>query len=317
MLGEDSEPKPGDRLFSSDPLPLEDLNNFNLTLSAQLDSLLSTAITVKQLKVKAKLKDGQLTLQGGSDEWSKGTADIDLALDARAAPPTLKVSSTFKGVHGLTTRDTFPRSGFVSLQSQGHSEAELAAHANGLFYLELGQGPFDYANSALLTSSLASTVFQTLIPGIERTTPQLQCGITVALFQNGIGNTPHGFAARTNQANLLGHINVDLGAETMLMSLDSRSRQGVGISVGSIFSNTIQIKGPLTNPGIVPNTTGILWRSWAAMATGGLSVLGETLLKRVLATENPCTSIRDLMNKDLCPVNPIAASSQLVCPTTR
>ena len=315
MLGDDEEAKPGARLFSSDPLPFEMLKDFNLKLSARLDSLLSTAITVKQLNVTGKLKDSQLSLQARSDDLSQGTAEIDLALDANAAPPTMDITGTFKNLHGLTSRNTFPRSGFISLQSQGQSEAELAAHANGLFYLELGQGPFDYANSVLLTTNLAATVFQTLIPGIERTTPQLQCGITVALFQNGVGVTPHGFAARTTQANLLGQIHVDLGAETMQMSLDSRGRQGVGISVGSIFSNTIQIRGPLTNPGIVPDTTSLLWRGWAAIATGGLSVLGETLIKRVLATENPCTSIRDLISKDVCPVNPIAASSRLVCPT--
>lgn len=316
LLGEDEETKPGARLFSGDPLPFEALKNFNLNLSAQLDSLLSTTITAKQLSVNAKLKAGQLSLQARSDEWSQGTAEVDLALDANAAPPTVDITSTFKNVHGLTSTNTFPRSGFVSLQSQGQSEAELAAHANGLIFLELGRGPFDYSDSVLLTTNLAATVFQTLIPGIERTTPELQCGITVALFQNGLGVTPHGFAARTNQANLLGRINVDLGAETLQMSLDSRGREGVGLSVGSIFSNTIQIRGPLTNPGIVPNTTGLLWRGWAAVATGGLSVLGETLIKRVLATENPCKSIRGLISKDLCPINPIAASSPLVCPTT-
>lgn len=316
MLGESEETKPGAKLFSSEPLPFETLKDFNLNLSARLDSVLSNAITVKQLSVTAKLMDSRLSLRARSEEFSQGTAEVDLALDANAAPATLDVSSTFKNVHGLTARNTFPRSGFISLQTQGQSEAELAAHANGLFFLELGRGPFDYANSILLTANLAATVFQTLIPGIGRTAPEMQCGITVALFQNGIGITPHGFAARTTQANLLGHVNVDLGAETMQMSLDSRGRQGAGISVGSIFSNTIQIRGPLTNPGIVPNTTGLLWRGWAAMATGGLSVLGETLIKRVLATENPCTSIREFINKDLCPINPIAASSPLVCPTT-
>lgn len=316
FLGEDDAPKPGAKLFSSDPIPLDALNNFNMDVSAQLDSLLSTAITVKQLSLSAKLAGGQLSLQGRSDEFNQGTADVDLALDASAAPPTLNVTSTFRNVRGLTSRSTFPRSGFVSFQSQGQSEAELAAHTNGLLFLELGRGPFDYANSTLLTTNLAATVFQTLIPGIERTTPELHCGVTVALFQDGIGVTPHGFAARTTQANLLGNVNVDLGKETMQMSLDSRGRQGVGISVGSIFSNTIQIRGPLTNPGIVPNTTGLLWRGWAAVATGGLSVLGESLIKRVLATENPCTSLRALISKDLCPVNAIAASSPLVCPAT-
>jgi hypothetical protein len=140
--------------------------------------------------------------------------------------------------------------------------------------------------------------------------------VTVALFKDGNGVTPYGFALRTNQANVLGRIHIDLGKETMAMSVDSRGRQGAGISVGSIFSNTIEIKGPLTDPHIVPNATGLLWRGWAAFMTAGLSVVGESMIKRVLASEDPCPPIKRLITEDLCPRNPIAASSEMVCPKT-
>jgi hypothetical protein len=200
------------------------------------------------------------------------------------------------------------------MESRGNSQAELAANASGLIFLDLGPGPFDYANSALLTANVATTVFQTLIPGINRQQHQLECGTTVALFENGVGSTPYGFAVRTNQANLLGQLNVDLGKETLEMNIDSRGRQGLGISVSSVFSNTVQIRGPLNNPRMVPNPTGLALRTWAAVSTGGLSILGETLFRRILASDNPCTSVRRIMVEKLCPTNPIAASSQLVCP---
>lgn len=316
LLGDDDEAKPGDKLFSKDPLPLDSLKDLEMTVSAQLDSLQSTAVIAKKLSLTGDVHNGLLNVKAGSDELSGGSGELTLVFDANALPPTLQLSSTFDNVHGLTAQATYPRSGYVSLDSHGQSEAELAASTNGLVYIELGKGPFDYANSTLLTANLASSVFQTLIPGIDKKQSMLQCGISVAVFKDGMGVTPYGFAARTNQANLLGRIHVDLGKETMQMSLDSRGRQGVGISVGSIFSNTIQIKGPLTNPGIVPDTTSLVWRGWAAFMTGGLSVLGESLIKRVLASENPCTSIRALITKELCPTNPTAAASPMVCPKT-
>jgi hypothetical protein len=200
------------------------------------------------------------------------------------------------------------------LKSRGNSQAELAANASGLIFLELGAGPFNDANSALLTASLLTTMFQTLIPGINRQQHQMECGTTVALFENGKGNTPFGFAARTNQANLLGGMSVDLGKETLEMNIDARGRQGLGIDMGTIFSNTVQIRGRLNNPKMVPNPTGLALRTWAAVSTGGLSILGETLLKRVWASDNPCTSVKRIMVERLCPTNPIAASSQMVCP---
>lgn len=305
------------RLFSKDPLPLDTLKNFNMRISGDLDSIESTVITAEALSFNGKLTDGQLSMKASSAQLSGGSGEASITLNTNVVPATFQLDSNFENVRGLSNRsNTYPRSGFLSIESQGQSQAELAASTNGLLYLELGKGPFDYANSVLLTANLASSVFSTLIPGIERKKPQIECGVTVALFKDGNGVTPYGFALRTNQANVLGRIHIDLGKETMAMSVDSRGRQGAGISVGSIFSNTIEIKGPLTDPHIVPNATGLLWRGWAAFMTAGLSVVGESMIKRVLASEDPCPPIKRLITEDLCPRNPIAASSEMVCPKT-
>ena len=316
LSDDEASTKPGDKIFSSAPLPLDALESFDAKVSAKLDTLLSTAVTAKNIALTGDLAAGELNLKASSGELNQGSGDAEIAFNAKAAPPTLELTSTFENVHGLSSENTYPRSGFVSLQGQGDSEAALAATTSGLIFLKLGKGPFDYANSMLLTANLASTVFQTLIPGIEKKKQEVQCGVALALFKDGKGVTPYGFAARTNQANLLGQLHVDLAKETMQMSFDSRGREGVGISVGSVFSNTVELKGPLTDPSIVPNATSLLWRGWAAVMTGGLSVLGESLLKRVLASENPCQSIEKLISKEVCPTNTIAASSPLVCPAT-
>jgi len=100
----------------------------------------------------------------------------------------------------------------------------------------------------------------------------------------------------------------------MQLKFDSRSREGVGISLGSVFSNTVQVKGPLTDPHIVPNTTAIIWRGWAAVMTAGLSVVGESVYKRALASADPCKSIKKEIKKELCATTQPAASSPLVCP---
>jgi hypothetical protein len=317
FLSDDKESPPGKKLFSTEPIPLDALNKFNVQFSGQLDSLLSTEIAAKQIHFNGSIRNGELEVQAGSKQLSEGKGEFKLNVDSDAMPPTFELNSTFNNVKGLTAQDTYPRSGFIELKSKGNSQAEIAANTNGLVYLEFGKGPFDYANSAMLTANLTTQIFRTLIPGIEKQQPQIECGVAVAVFKDGKGVTPYGFAARTNQANLLGRLHVDLEKETMLMSLDSRGRQGVGLSVGSIFSNTVQIKGPLSNPGIVPDTTGIAWRGWAAFVTGGMSILGESVIKRVLATENPCKSTKENIVKDLCPKNTIAASSPMVCPAAQ
>ena len=313
--GDNKKVESGDKMFSNDPLPLDSLKTFNLKISGHLDSLLSTQISAQDMDVTASLANGLLDVKASSGKLGGGTGELTLAVDANAVPPTIKLDSNFEQVRGLSNdASTYPRSGMVSMETRGNSEAQFAANTSGLIYLELGTGPFDYANSALLTTNVASTVFSTLIPGIEKEQPRIDCGVTVGLFKAGLGATPYGFAARTDQANLLGKVEIDLISETMQMSLDSRGRHGIGLSVGSVFSNSIQIRGPLTDPSVVPDTTSLIWRGWAAFMTGGLSILGESVVKRVLASDNPCTSTKKIIQKDLCPKNPIAAASTMVCP---
>nr|MBP6700836.1 hypothetical protein [Halioglobus sp.] len=316
LLTRDTRTRKGDRIFSTDPLPLDSLEEFNLNVSGRLDSLHSTAVTADDIRFTSSLTNGQLALQASSGRISGGKGEFTLALDSRAAPPTFKLTSTFENMFGLVRRDTYPRSGFVSMESRGRSQAELAANATGLMFLELGRGPFDYGNSALLTANVAATVFQTLIPGINRQQHELQCGVTLAVFQDGMVSTPYGFAVRTNQADMVANLAVDLRKENLEMNIDARGRQGLGISVGSVFSNTVRIRGPLSGPSMVPNPTGLAWRTWAAVSTGGLSILGEAMLRRVWASDNPCNSVRRIIVEQQCPKNPIAASSPLVCPRT-
>ena len=183
-------------------------------------------------------------------------------------------------------------------------------------YLELGAGPIDYKNLTLLTADVATSAFQTLIPGMEKKQPELDCAVALAIFKDGIGTTPYGYAARTQDANLIGKVDINLKKELLHMSFSSSNRKGVGLSVGSVFSNTVEIEGPLTDPSVVPNTTGLLWRGWAAVMTGGLSVLGESVFKRVLASDNPCKSVQHHIHKKFCGTPEAAGVSTMVCPAT-
>lgn len=314
FFASDKEHQPGDRIFSQEPLPLDSLKNFDLKLSGHLDSIRSTELSSDDLNVTASLAKGVLDVKASTGKLGGGTGEITLAMDFNATPATAKLDSTFDKVRGLTNENSYPRSGMISIETRGNSEAQLAANTSGLIYLELGKGPFDYHDSALLTTNLSSTVFTSLIPGIEKTEPHIDCGVTVGVFKAGLGATPYGFAARTDEANLLGHVGIDLIQETIQISLDSRGRHGIGLSVGSVFANTILIKGPLNDPAVVPDTTSLIWRGWAAFMTGGLSILGESMFKRVLASDDPCESTKKMIEEDLCPKNPIAAASKMVCP---
>jgi len=308
------EAAPGEKLFSSTPLPFELLKKYQARIKGRLDTLSSREANASDLEFSASMTASQLTIDASAGTINKGSAAAKLAIDLDKQPPALALTGTFRNLRGDLVKASFPRSGFFDVTSRGQSQAELAANVNGLVYLEIGAGPVDYRNMMLLTADVASNLFETLIPGIDKTQPILECAVTLGVFKDGIGSTPYGYAGRTNQANLVGKVELDLKKELIHLNFSSSSRQGVGFSIGNVFSNTVEVEGPLTNPQIIPNATGLLWRSWAAVMTGGLSVVGESVLKRALASENPCESVQKHIRKDICGSSLPAASSALVCP---
>ena len=308
------EAKPGDKLFSSTPMSFDWMNNNRLTLKGKIDTISSSRASASDVEFSGNLSGGIFTMDASAGTVNKGSASVKVNLNVAEAPATLAMSGTFNDLRGKLIKADIPRSGSFNMTSQGQSEAELAANANGLVYLELGAGPIDYKSLTLLTADVATSAFQTLIPGVEKKQPELDCAVVLAVFKDGMGTTPFGYAARTQDANLIGKVDINLKKELLHMSFSSSNRKGVGLSVGSVFSNTVEIEGPLTNPKIVPNTTGLLWRGWAAVMTGGLSVLGESVFKRVLASDNPCESVQHHIHKKFCPTPEAAGASTMICP---
>jgi len=314
LLSGPREAKPGDKIFSNAELPLQWLLEYEARFKGKLDKLVSLEGNAGDLEFSGSLTGGKLLAEATAGTLNKGSASAKVLIDANQQPRAVELSGTFRGLRGDLINAGFPRSGYFDISSSGQSQAELAGNVTGLVYLELGAGPIDFGEMMLLTADVATAVFSTLLPGSDKNKPQLECAVTLGVFKDGMGTTPYGYAARTNQANLVGRIDLDLKKELIHLNFSSSSRQGVGFSIGNVFSNTVEVEGPISDPKIIPNATGLLWRSWAAVMTGGLSIVGESVLKRALASENPCKAVQKHIRKDLCSSGQPAAASPLVCP---
>ncbi|MEM8561661.1 MAG: AsmA family protein [Pseudomonadota bacterium] len=306
-----------DKIFSSSTISFDWLKLNELTINAKIDTFKGANVVAENVSVTGSLKDSLLSLQAGADSVNRGSASGELKLDVTQTPPAMEIKGTFKNLQGDLIQANIPRSGSVNLTSRGESEAEFAANTNGLVFLELGSGAIDYDRVSLLTADVATKAFETLIPGAKTSDPKLDCAVALMVFKDGVGSTPYGYAARTDEANLIGQVDVNLKKEILHMSFSSSNRKGVGISVSSVFSNTVDIAGPLNDPKIVPNTLGILWRGWAAFLTGGLSVLGESVIKRALASDNPCDSVEEHIHKQFCTSTEAKGASSMICPAAQ
>jgi hypothetical protein len=89
---------------------------------------------------------------------------------------------------------------------------------------------------------------------------------------------------------------IDLGTEVLDFQFNTRPRTGVGVSAGMFTNPFIEAGGTLASPRVGVGTKAAM-SSVAAVATGGLSLLGQGLLDRVQGSQDLCGEMLDAAAK--------------------
>ena len=93
---------------------------------------------------------------------------------------------------------------------------------------------------------------------------------------------------RTDRVNMFVRGKVDLKTEKLDLFLASRARRGLGISVATITNPYFKVGGTLASPLLQLDPANVALASTIATATGGLSIVIEGLVSRLLGEQNPC-----------------------------
>ncbi len=313
MVGVRDDGTAATRLFSSEPISVEPLSTHRIEVDANVDHLISDGLIAEDVSLHSALADGRFDVEAKAVNLNGGGVKVKAAFDSTSTPYAAQLSAMLDGVHKDPEEKLSPLTVDANFTSEGVSQAALAANLNGTGYVALGRGQLNIEGMALLSADVATSALRTLIPGAKTKPPELRCAVTVLQAAEGHLGTPFGYAARTGTANLLGGMDIDLSKELITLKFKSQSRDGVGISIGNAFSGSVEVGGPLSNPQILPNTPGLLLRGWAAFATAGLSVVGESVLNRALASNDPCAAIQEEIRKRFCPAGQPLAGSRLAC----
>src|SRR6185436_15327002 len=106
----------------------------------------------------------------------------------------------------------------------------------------------------------------------------------------GVAQVDRSIAFETKEIDATMSGTLDFRNETLDLSIRPRVRQGIPIEIPQI-AELVRFRGPFTAPTVsvdaVASATAIA-RIGAAIGTGGLSVLGETLLKAGSAGAGAC-----------------------------
>jgi hypothetical protein len=304
-----------ERFFSDQTLPLELLSGLDADVDLTLHKVVQRDNLIDAAHAGGTLKDGLLDVKLNATQVSGGSFQSEIRFELSGDSPRVTLITSAKDFRSIDDPKMSPNSMFVHLTGTGASEAALVGSLDGQAYLSGGKGVSEFGNFGLgiFSADLLSQAAGLLVPNRSRQ-PEVNCTVAYAKVDDGVLVTPKAAVIQTPQANILFRAEVDLKKERVSAQFDSRSRTGAGVSVGNVFSNTVRIRGSLKDPGLVPNTTGIIWRGWAALATGGLSLLGESFVKRVLSSSNACRNVREDIQKLVCGGDTPAASEPLICP---
>ena len=167
----------------------------------------------------------------------------------------------------------------VDVAMQGDSPRQWASTVSGTATAIVG--PATIANSKLDATSAFSKLADAVNPfrNINAAT-DLQCAVIRLPLANGIARVDRGIAMETKEIGVAASGTLDFRDETLDFTIKPRLRAGVQIKLVQ-FADLVHFRGPFAAPTVAIDAKGTaetIARLGAAYATGGLSVLGESLL---------------------------------------
>ncbi len=295
--GKKAASKKDGRLFSDEPLPLSALKAVDADVKLQVGTLLLESQQLSNLQVSLSLKNGVLAVAPFHFGLAGGAFDGKAQLDGSAQTPTLSMLVDGKGVELGKLQEKGALSGGksdlkVDLKGSGHSVRALMASLNGETVVSVGKGRL--ANKAVnwAAGDLLFQVLGSINPFAKSEDyTEMSCAAVRFVINNGIATANNGIAMRTDKVDVIGSGTVNLRNERLDLGIKPQARGGIGLSLSTPLAGLVRVNGTLSKPSMGLDATGTLKTAasiGAGVATGGLSTLGEALVGKVVADDDPC-----------------------------
>ena len=288
-------------LFSEQPVDVAALRAFDAEGELSIGALtLDDGVRVDQLHVKLTLSNGRLEVPLLQGNALGGAVNVHLQLDAargndaalvlHADARNLDLGSLLAAAH--TKREL--RGGKTEIRADisahGDSPRQWASSASGNVLAVTG--PATLVNPKATTEAALDRLFEAVNPfrHIDPTT-ELHCAVIRLPLKDGVAAIDRSIAVETDKLGATASGTVDLRSETLDLSIKPQIRQGVTVAVPQVAS-LVHFSGPLTAPTVgvdATATAATVARIGAAVYTGGLSIIGESLFKNAEGNQGaPC-----------------------------
>ncbi len=297
FASEEKEKVKKEKVFPSDPLPIDTLKSADANISIGVKKILTKQMQINDANVTVKLQNGSLTLSPFKAKLLGGTLNSKISLDGSKKTPALGLNIDLKNIHPDQLPDLKEQitgaitNAKISAKGSGKSVSAIMAGLNGNLLVKIDKGVLKSSKADAASSDIFMETYRMLNPtakGDDQTT--IECGVVKFDIKNGMAKTDKGIALATNKMNVIGSGEINLKTETLDIGVNPKAREGVGVSTGQL-AELVRLKGTLANPEAGIDTKAAVMAgvsAGTAVATGGLSILAQGLFDKATADENPC-----------------------------
>ncbi|NVK17887.1 MAG: AsmA family protein [Methylocystaceae bacterium] len=296
------EAKKSDKIFPSDPLPVDGLKAVNADISYKAKDFILGDFALTNVSDVISLKGGKMTGKHGFG-MGDGNFNGHINFDGSRLPAKLDINLVGKDLglgkslkdNGITDLiDGAKTQSVIKLKASGKSVAELMASLNGQTLLNVGEGKINSKYINLAGGDLVSELTGALNPFAkkEKFTP-LACMVVNLNFENGVADYDKNIAVQTDKMNVTSSGVINLAKETLNIGIKPEPRgdaADLGINAGGL-AGMVRLTGPLSSPGVGIDAMGTAKAAMgvgAAIATGGVSLLISGLADKVMSDSSPC-----------------------------
>lgn len=285
-------------VFSDGTLPFDRLRHTEMDIKLSVDKLITTAMTLNNVKASGSLHKGILQANVGFRTMTGGRSENSFILDAASEQANLKANMDARNMQMKIlsgkvkeTRDIPVTDISAELKSTGNSPHTLAANSNGRVILITRDGLMDNTIITNISGDILAQLLTALNPFAKQEPhSNLDCGIVALNIQDGT-STIETFLVQDEKIMIVARGDIDLKTEKIDIEFNTKPREGVGISADMFVTPFVALRGTLADPGIRLKKTGTLFTLGAALATGGLSLAVQGGMDRITGEVDQCSVI--------------------------
>jgi uncharacterized protein involved in outer membrane biogenesis len=283
------------RIIPDTRLPLDALRQTDADVQLAVDSLVVGGLDYKAVRLHLMAQDGKFTLDPVTATTPGGPVAVKLTMDARPAAPPVTLTLRAPGLALQAVLKALGEPGYADgtlevradLRGAGDSPHAIAASLDGAVGAAVAKGEIESAVLGKLMSPLLKNSEISQLASKAGMTA-LNCFALRLDASRGAG-TLRALKLDTATLGLEGSGGMDFGAET----LDLHLRPTAGVA-GTEVAAPVIVKGTFADPSIQPDVVGLVTGNAGAAArlalgasTGGLALLGGSLIEKELAGD-PC-----------------------------